>query len=85
MNIQDKINSVYANVQNLQVQPTEHNVMLLADVLLKLKEVFGEVAMMQKQIEELTAAKAQEEAPEDVPAEENGTDEEEIPEGGEEE
>lgn len=41
--MRDIINAIYQNLQNLQLQPTDHNVMLLADCLLKLKDLYQQV------------------------------------------
>lgn len=37
--IRKKINSVYENIQNLQLQPNRNNVLILGDALLKLEEI----------------------------------------------
>ncbi|MBR3239585.1 MAG: hypothetical protein IKF98_00445 [Clostridia bacterium] len=34
-----EINSVYENIQNLQLQPNRNNVMILADAMLKLEGI----------------------------------------------
>lgn len=36
-----KLNQVYQNIQSLELRPTEHNVMLIADSLLQLKNVYA--------------------------------------------
>lgn len=36
-----KLNQVYQNIQSLEIRPTEHNVMLIADSLLQLKNVYA--------------------------------------------
>lgn len=51
--MRDIINAIYQNLQNLQMQPTEHNVMLLADCLLKLKDLYQKVGEQQPASEEL--------------------------------
>ena len=35
-----QINSVYEKIQNLQLQPTKNNVVILADSLLTLEEIY---------------------------------------------
>lgn len=62
MNIQDKINEIYAIVQELQIQPTEHNVTRLAGIMKGLKEVFAGVNFMQGEIDKLNEEKKQREA-----------------------
>jgi len=70
MNIQDKINEVYAMVQDLQIQPTEHNVTRLAGIMKGMKDIFAGMMILQEQVTKLTAetkAKdAQGEQPENV-------------------
>lgn len=39
--MKELLNKVFQNIQNLQIQPTETNVMLLADCLLNLKKVYN--------------------------------------------
>ena len=36
-----KLNQVYQNIQSLEIRPTEHNVMLIADSLLQIKNVYA--------------------------------------------
>lgn len=36
-----KLNQVYQNIQSLELRPTEHNVMLIADSLLQIKNVYA--------------------------------------------
>ena len=36
-----KLNQVYQNIQSLELRPTEHNVMLIADSLLHIKNVYA--------------------------------------------
>lgn len=46
--MRDTINAIYQNLQNLQLQPTDHNVMLLADCLLKLKDLYQQAGSCQQ-------------------------------------
>lgn len=39
--MKEKISQVFQNIQHLNIQPTEGNVMLIADCLMKLKEVYA--------------------------------------------
>lgn len=39
--MKELLSKVFQNIQNLQIQPTETNVMLLADCLLNLKKVYN--------------------------------------------
>ena len=39
--MKESISKVFRNLQNLDIQPTEKNVMLLAECLINLKEVFA--------------------------------------------
>ena len=55
MNIQDKINEIYAMVQDLQIQPTEHNVTRLAGIMKGMKDVFAGMSLLQEQVTKLTA------------------------------
>ena len=81
MNIQDKINEVYTMVQDLQIQPTEHNVTRLAGIMRGMKEVYAGMGILQDQVRKLTAEirelkpeETQEDQPENVvemPAPEN--------------
>ena len=41
MTLSEKLEKVFQNIQNLQIQPTETNVILLAECLLNLKEVYN--------------------------------------------
>ena len=86
MNIQGKINEIYTMVQELQIQPTEHNVTRLAGIMKGMKEVFAGMNLLQEQVRKLTAEirelkpeETQEGQPENVvemPAPENeGTEE----------
>lgn len=36
-----KLNQVFQNIQSLEIRPTEHNVMLIADSLLQIKAVYS--------------------------------------------
>ena len=36
-----KMNQIYQNIQSLELRPTEHNVMLIADSLLQIKNVYA--------------------------------------------
>lgn len=36
-----QLNQVYQNIQSLEIRPTEHNVMLIADSLLRIKNVYA--------------------------------------------
>jgi len=40
--MKEKIEKVYTNIQNLQLQPTKHNTMLIADCLLLLEDIYRE-------------------------------------------
>jgi hypothetical protein len=51
--MRDIINAIYQNLQNLQLQPTDHNVMLLADCLLKLKDLYQKAGSAPAASEEL--------------------------------
>lgn len=42
-----KINWVFTNLQNLQIQPTEHNVQILVAAQKFLREVYGETQMLE--------------------------------------
>jgi hypothetical protein len=39
--MKELLSKVFQNIQNLQIQPTETNVMLLADCMLSLKKVYN--------------------------------------------
>lgn len=41
MTLSEKLEKVFQNIQNLQIQPTETNVMLIADCMLNLKKVYN--------------------------------------------
>lgn len=39
--MKELLNKVFQNIQHLQIEPTENNVMLLADCMLNLKKVYN--------------------------------------------
>ena len=39
--MKELLNKVFQNIQHLQIEPTETNVMLLADCMLNLKKVYN--------------------------------------------
>lgn len=49
--MKESISKVFRNLQNLDIQPTEKNVMLLAECLINLKEVFAALPDEQPQLE----------------------------------
>lgn len=49
--MKEKISQVFQNIQHLNIQPTEGNVMLIADCLMKLKEVYAALPDEQPQLE----------------------------------
>jgi len=46
--MKEKIEKVYTNIQNLQLQPTKHNTMLIADCLLLLEDIYREAGSCQQ-------------------------------------
>ena len=58
--IRAKLDAIFQNIQNLQLQPTEHNVMLIADSLMKLKEVYAGLDGEPEAAEEDEAGEAEE-------------------------
>ena len=67
--MKEKISQVFQNIQHLNIQPTEGNVMLIADCLMKLKEVYAMLPDEQPQMEPVP-----EEAPEEDATEKEGED-----------
>ena len=67
--MKEKISQVFQNIQHLNIQPTEGNVMLIADCLMKLKEVYAMLPDEQPQMELVP-----EEAPEEDATEKEGED-----------
>lgn len=68
MTIQEIIGTVFLQLQNLQIQPTEHNVNLLSSALQELKEAHvkademqGKIAKMEQEIKRLKGDAAMEE------------------------
>lgn len=49
-----QISYVYEKMQNLQLQPTKYNVVILADSLLKLEEIYKAVSSIPEEEEEGT-------------------------------
>lgn len=47
----DKVDSVFSKIQNLQIAPTEHNVMLIAGALLTLKDIYRGITEMQAELD----------------------------------
>lgn len=41
MALSENLEKVFQNIQNLQIQPTETNIMLLADCMLNLKKIYN--------------------------------------------
>ena len=58
--IRAKLDAIFQNIQNLQLQPNEHNVMLIADSLMKLKEVYAGLDGEPESAEEDEAGEAEE-------------------------
>ena len=58
--IRAKLDAIFQNIQNLQLQPNEHNVMLIADSLMKLKEVYAGLGGEPEAAEEDEAGEAEE-------------------------
>ena len=46
MTVKEKIDKAYLDIQNLQIQPTRHNTMLLADAMLMLEYAVKDVLNM---------------------------------------
>lgn len=46
--MKEKIEKVYTNIQNLQLQPTKHNTMLIADCLMLLEDIYREAGSCQQ-------------------------------------
>ena len=67
--MKEKISQVFQNIQHLNIQPTEGNVMLIADCLMKLKEVYAMLPDEHPQMELVP-----EEAPEEDATEKEGED-----------
>ena len=67
--MKEKISQVFQNIQHLNIQPTEGNVMLIADCLMKLKEVYAMLPDEQPQMEPVP-----EEAPEEDATEKEDED-----------
>ena len=67
--MKEKISQVFQNIQHLNIQPTEGNVMLIADCLMKLKEVYAMLPDEQPKMEPVP-----EEAPEEDATEKEGED-----------
>lgn len=68
--MKEKINRVFQNIQHLDIQPTEGNVMLIADCLMKLKEVYAMLPDEQPQLE-VVPEKASEKEEAGEPSEED--------------
>lgn len=62
--MKEKISQVFQNIQHLNIQPTEGNVMLIADCLMKLKEVYAMLPDEQPQMEVVPEETQDEDAPE---------------------
>lgn len=62
--MKEKISQVFQNIQHLNIQPTEGNVMLIADCLMKLKEVYAMLPDEQPQMEVVPEETPDEDAPE---------------------
>lgn len=62
MNTLTLINQAFTNIQKLQIEPTEHNINLLAETLKALREAYGEANKTEQALRELKAkADAEEE------------------------
>ena len=46
--MKEKIEKVYTNIQNLQLRPTKHNTMLIADCLVLLEDIYREAGSCQQ-------------------------------------
>lgn len=62
--MKEKISQVFQNIQHLNIQPTEGNVMLIADCLMKLKEVYAMLPDEQPKMELVPEEAPEEDAPE---------------------
>ena len=63
--MKEKISKVFMNLQNLEnIQPTEKNVMLLAECYINLKEVYAMLPDEQPQMELVPEKAPEEDAPE---------------------
>lgn len=71
--MKESISKVFRNLQNLDIQPTEKNVMLLAECLINLKEVFAALPDEQPQLEVVPEENSETEEAEE-PSEEEGED-----------
>lgn len=71
--MKESISKVFRNIQNLDIQPTEKNVMLLAECLINLKEVFAALPDEQPQLEVVPEENSETEEAEE-PSEEEGED-----------
>lgn len=71
--MKESISKVFRNLQNLDIQPTEKNVMLLAECLINLKEVFAALPDEQPQLEVVPEEASEKEEAEE-PSEEEGED-----------
>jgi hypothetical protein len=71
--MKESISKVFRNLQNLDIQPTEKNVMLLAECLINLKEVFAALPDEQPQLEVVPEENSETEKAEE-PSEEEDED-----------
>ena len=70
----DILNTIYKDMQNLEIQPTDHNVSLLSEAYGKIRELAEKIVQAEARIrdaeKELESCKAPEEAPEKAPEDE---------------
>ena len=74
--MKESISKVFRNLQNLDIQPTEKNIMLLAECLINLKEVYAALPDEQPQLDVVPEESSETEEAEE-PSEEETEDGEE--------